>query len=74
MIRIEIDDREVRQALEDLRRRTSNMKPAMHAHGDHLHSSTLERFTTLRGPGGAPWKPNTRASFYAGVLKLAQGM
>jgi hypothetical protein len=36
MIRIEIDDREVRQALEDLRRRVSNMKPAMHTIGQAL--------------------------------------
>jgi phage virion morphogenesis protein len=69
MIRIEVDDREVRQALDDLRRRSSNMKPAMHAIGDHLHSSTLERFTTLRGPDGTPWKPNTRATIEAFARK-----
>jgi len=38
MIRIDIDDREVRRALEELRRRTSNMKSAMHTVADHLHS------------------------------------
>jgi phage gpG-like protein len=48
MIRIEIDDSEVRKALEDLRRRASNMKPVMHAIGDHLRGSILERFTQLR--------------------------
>jgi phage virion morphogenesis protein len=75
MIRIEINDREVRQALEDLRRRTSNMKPAMHTIGDHLHGSILERFTTLRGPDGTPWKPNTRATIEAFARKrlLAKG-
>jgi phage gpG-like protein len=38
MIRIEVDDREVRHVLEDLRRRTSNKKSAMHTVADHLHS------------------------------------
>jgi len=38
MIRIDIDDREVRWALEELRRRASNMKPAMHTIADRLHS------------------------------------
>jgi phage gpG-like protein len=54
MIRIEIDDREVRQALEDLRRRASNIKPVMHTIGTHLRDSILERFTTLRGLDGTP--------------------
>ncbi|MEW6694425.1 MAG: hypothetical protein AB1371_05655 [Pseudomonadota bacterium] len=38
MIRIDIDDREVCLALEELRRRASNIKPAMHTVADHLHS------------------------------------
>ncbi|MDT7929244.1 MAG: phage virion morphogenesis protein [Tepidimonas sp.] len=68
-------DREVRQALEELRRRTSNMKLAVHAIGDHLRTSTIECFTTLRGPDGTPWKPNTPATLEAFARKtlLAKG-
>jgi hypothetical protein len=43
MIQVEIDDREVRQALEELRRRTSDMAPAMHAIGQALMEGSRER-------------------------------
>jgi len=36
MIRIDIDDREVRRALDDLARRLADMRPAMHAIGQAL--------------------------------------
>ena len=43
MIRIEIDDREVRRALEELRRRASNMTQAMHAIGQGLAEGSRGR-------------------------------
>jgi phage virion morphogenesis protein len=48
---------------------------AMHAIADHLHSSTIDRFVTLRGPDGTPWKPNTQATIEAFARKtlLAKG-
>jgi phage gpG-like protein len=62
MIRIEIDDREVRQALEDLRRRTSNMKPAMHAIGQALMEGSRERILSGRDWTGQPFAPNSPAT------------
>jgi hypothetical protein len=59
MIRIEIDDREVRQALEDLRRRASNMKPAMHAIGQALMEGSRERILSGRDWTGQPFAPNS---------------
>jgi phage gpG-like protein len=62
MIRIEIDDREVRQALEDLRRRASNMKPAMHTIGQALMEGSRERILKGRDWTGRPFAPNSQAT------------
>jgi len=62
MIRIDIDDREVRQALEDLRRRASNMKPAMHTIGQALMEGSRERILSGRDWTGRPFAPNRQAT------------
>ena len=48
MIKIEIDDREVRKALEDLSRRVSDMTPAMHRIGQALMEGSRERILSGR--------------------------
>ena len=62
MIRIEVDDREVRQALENLRLRTSNMKPAMHTIGQALMEGSRERILSGRDWTGQPFAPNSPAT------------
>jgi len=62
MIRIDIDDREVRQALENLRRRSSNMKPAMHTIGQALMEGSRERILSGRDWTGQPFAPNSPAT------------
>jgi len=62
MIRIDIDDREVRQALEDLRRRASDMKPAMHTIGQALTEGSRERILSGRDWTGQPFAPNSPAT------------
>jgi phage gpG-like protein len=62
MIRIDIDDREVRQALEGLRRRSSNMKPAMHTIGQALMEGSRERILSGRDWTGRPFAPNSPAT------------
>ena len=57
MIRIELDDREVRQALDKLSRRVSDMTPAMRAIGQELETRLAERFEKQRDPAGRPWAP-----------------
>jgi phage gpG-like protein len=59
MIRIDIDDREVRQALENLRRRASDMKPAMHTIGQALMEGSRERILSGRDWTGQPFAPNS---------------
>jgi phage gpG-like protein len=62
MIHIEVDDREVRQALEDLRRRTSNMAPVMHTIGQALMEGSRERILSGRDWTGQPFAPNSPAT------------
>lgn len=57
MIEIEIDDREVRQALNDLARRVADLSPAMRAIGQELETRIAERFERQRDPAGRPWAP-----------------
>jgi len=59
LIRIEVDDREVRQALENLRRRASDMKPAMHTIGQALMEGSRERILSGRDWTGQPFAPNS---------------
>jgi phage gpG-like protein len=59
MIRIEIDDREVRQALERLRQRTSNMAQAMHTIGQALVEGSRDRILSGRDWTGQPFAPNS---------------
>lgn len=59
MIRVEIDDRAVRQALERLSRRVADMTPAMHAIGQALMEGSRERILSGRDWTGAPFAPNS---------------
>lgn len=57
-IRIEIEGhREAAELLEDLARRTGDMRPVLDAIGQILVSNTQQRFVEQRGPDGAPWRP-----------------
>ena len=58
MIRIDIDDLEVRQALERLQRRVGDLTPAMEDIGELLIETTKERFKTSTAPDGGRWAPN----------------
>jgi len=57
MINIEIDDREVRLAIDDLRRRVQDMSPVMRAIGADMERRMLERFETQTDPAGRKWEP-----------------
>lgn len=57
MIQVTIDDREVRQALEQLARRVADMSPAMRAVGQEMETRIAARFETRRDPAGRPWAP-----------------
>lgn len=57
MIRIELDDRDVRQELDDLSRRVSDMTQAMHQIGQALMEGSRDRILSGRDWTGAPFAP-----------------
>lgn len=62
MITIEFDSRPVLDALNELRRRGSNISPALHAIGNDLVESTQRRFGTSTAPDGTPWAANSEVT------------
>ncbi|MDA8121059.1 MAG: phage virion morphogenesis protein [Deltaproteobacteria bacterium] len=57
LIEIEIDDREIREALSRLAAKVRNLAPAMKNIGEYLQRSTWERFAQQKDPSGKPWAP-----------------
>lgn len=57
MIDIQLDDREVREALRRLERRLADMTPVMRAIAAALEAQVEKRFETATDPAGRPWKP-----------------
>lgn len=62
MIKIEIDDKAVRRALDDLSRRLDDMTPAMHAIGQALAEGSRECILAGRDWTGAAFAPNSAAT------------
>lgn len=60
-IRIEIDDKDVQQALNGMLARAEDLTPAMDRIGAALVTSVIHRFESGMGPDGLPWKPSERA-------------
>lgn len=62
MIRIDIDDREARQALERLQRKIGDLTPAMHDIGQELVKNMQDRIRDGRDADGWPFAPNSPAT------------
>jgi phage gpG-like protein len=58
---------EVRAAFDRLAKAGQDATPAWSAIGQLLVASTTDRFRSLEGPGGVPWKPSIRAIYQGGV-------
>jgi phage gpG-like protein len=63
MIRIEVKDREVLEALRQLASRCSHPTRAMREIGELVAERVKERFGTGIGPDGARWAPNTETTY-----------
>ncbi|WP_119352930.1 phage virion morphogenesis protein [Azohydromonas sediminis] len=80
MIDIEIDDRQVRQALQRIQRRISDISPVMRDIGELLAERAKQRFATSTGPDGQQWAPNAPATIaawlaaYGGNFKKRGGL
>lgn len=62
MIKVEINDKEVRQALNRLIAAGGNLKPALAEIGEQLVVSTKRRFEDQKDPDGNPWAPNKEST------------
>lgn len=59
MIKIDLDDRSVLNALNGLLRAGADLQPALQDIGEYLVVSTRDRFRDGVAPDGAPWAPNS---------------
>jgi len=70
---LELDARDVRRALDALRRAVSDMQPLMAEIGEVLVSQTLESFEEGRAPDGSPWPPSERVLAHGGQTLMDTG-
>ncbi|MBP9800638.1 MAG: phage virion morphogenesis protein [Sterolibacterium sp.] len=71
-ITIDVDDTAVQAALEKLQGRLGKISPLLQAIGEDIMERTKQRFSTSRGPDGAPWPANSRATYEALAHKRGQ--
>lgn len=72
-IRIDVDDSQVRQALNGIASRGENLQPAYENIAPMLLASTLDRFERGIDPDGKPWKPSQRAAREGGQTLVDKG-
>ena len=73
MIRLELDDRELKRALDKLAARVSNMTPVMHRIAQVMDEGTRKRFEEERGPDGQKWKPLADSTLLAYMRRASPG-
>jgi len=59
MATIELNDEEIRRALNNLLATAGNLNPVLSEIGEHLVESTKRRFGALTGPDGGHWEDNS---------------
>lgn len=62
-INVELDDRDVRAALEALAASAGDLRPAFEQMGEYLIMSIRQRFQDSVAPDGTPWAPNTETTY-----------
>lgn len=73
MIDIELDDRAVREALERLQRRLSDLTPVMRAIATELEARVEARFETETDPAGRKWAPLADSTLMQVMRRAAGG-
>ncbi|PLX49125.1 MAG: phage virion morphogenesis protein [Desulfobulbaceae bacterium] len=68
-ISVEIDDRQVREALTSLEKAGGNMHLAFQDIGEYLLISHRERFDNEQAPDGTPWEPLADSTLRRKMLK-----
>lgn len=72
MIRIEIENPGVVAAVQTLRGRMSDLRPAFEELGEYLVETTKQRFATQTAPDGSRWAPNSQVTI-ENYLRRASG-
>lgn len=62
MIEVEMNDREVADALARLSKVSGSLEPALRQIGEYLVDSTKQRFSTSTAPDGTRWAANTETT------------
>lgn len=75
MIKIEVSDQQVNQALTRLANTTQHLPTVLDLIGEMLVDSTRQRFATSTGPDGQRWAPNSPVTIlrYLGKYKGSYG-
>lgn len=63
MIKVEIDDAEIKAAFVRLNQAGTDLRPLMQQAGEFLIETTKQRFETSTAPDGTPWAPNAEITY-----------
>ncbi len=74
MFTVEVNDAQVRDMLNQLAARVSNMQPRLQAIGLDIMERTKQRFATSTGPDGQRWKPNAKSTIDAYIASGGRGV
>lgn len=67
---IEVQDQDVRSALNRLADKTNNMQPMLRELGEQIVERTKQRFGTSTGPDGVKWKENSDATMAIEAVRI----
>jgi len=73
MIRLELDDRQLKRALDRLSARLANMRPVMHRIAQTMDEGVRTHFTDERGPDGQKWAPLADSTLLAHMRRASRG-
>jgi len=80
MIEINIDDAQLKDAINAAMSRMNDLTPAMRQIGEHVVETTERRFKTSTAPDGKRWEPNSPVTIarylggYSGMFKKRGGL
>lgn len=69
-IEVSLDSEEVRTAINNLLAASVDLTPLMRSIGEHLLTTTRERFVDQKGPDGVPWAPLSESTKRRNVDKI----
>jgi len=75
MIKVELNDADIKYALDKLEQATTDLTPALKLTGHKLVESTEQRFIDKRAPDGTPWLGNADSTIKGkGITRWSAGI